>query len=54
MDVLEYKMMLTHDGGTLIVKTVARSIEAAEDIIQKAELCPKRAMRLLEITKRRV
>ena len=48
MEYQEYKFRVSHDNGSVILKTKASSEEAAINIIMKAEGCPKRALERID------
>ena len=47
MEIQTYRFRLTHDNGTVVMRTAATSEEAARKMIMEAEGCPNRAMQLL-------
>ena len=44
----DYIFKLKHDNGSIRMKVIARNEEVARNMIMRAELCPNRAITLIE------
>lgn len=43
-----YRFKVTHDEGSINIRTFASSAQIAKKMIMKAESCPKRSLKLIE------